>query len=182
MSEPSIPANLDEKTRRLKEFLDVGATTTLEIVGQFKTSAAVLAVPRPVTVEAADRDVLGKQLAGVDSQTRLFVSLSFPPLNASDFALLVFVNTPAATVETAVSAAGFVGAVAFFMDPAGRGHEHGATTFTLPATDAARRTSASPGFTVTLVPVPYGQRPVTPRPVAFTASLQFVRSTVKRSG
>lgn len=179
--QPSIPADLDDKTRQLKRFLDLGGTTALETLQRAETAPAVLSVPRPVTIDVPNGAGVAKQLAGLDAASRLFVSLAFGAVHAPDFILQVFVNTPEASTATPVTAAGYVGSVAFFSDPSSHASHEG-TTYRLPATDAVRRTGAPARFTITLVPAPYGQRPATPQTIELTAALEFVRSTVKRAG
>jgi hypothetical protein len=165
----------EEEAQRKRQFLERGAPVRVEPVQRYEPVRPRMVVPRALTVELPGTEELASELAQDDNHEAM-ISLEFAHLGeATDFSVLVFVNTPRAGADTPTTAPGFVGAVAFFH---GQDQQHTATTAQLPARGAIERSETRGPLNVTLLPVGFPDRRISARELDVTATVELVRSEV----
>jgi hypothetical protein len=153
-SEPTTNAEAEE----LRDFLEKGARTTVEVESSFQAPQPVTVPfgrPTPVTIAAQPQQVLDQ--LGDDEAKHAFVELEFGNTVASeDFSVLVFLNNDRATAQTPPDDPSYVGALAFFCHGENRGgtfvcmlEQNETLRYRFDITEKLRSGVASPGASPT---------------------------------
>jgi hypothetical protein len=166
MTQPTPTSTEQQRLRR-------GATFTLESLKQFGGTTR-LATEGSVSISFPGTEHLADQLAQVGANEvhlRFYIKpIAYPP----EISVLVFLNAPNATANTATTA-GFVGSVSIFEHP---GHNPG--YYQLPLTAALKQTLVgATAVTATFVPAPFPGRTSVPQVLGITATLHLILSTVE---
>jgi hypothetical protein len=173
MTQQDQPDEQDAQRRR--RFLEQGAPVSVEEERTYEPEQATLTNPTPLTVELPDTSDVTAQLAEDDDReavlTLEFEHIAEPP----DFGLVVFVNSPAANLDTPLTDPGYLGSIAFFH-PAGGKHE--ATIVQLPARNAIEQTDTEGPLSITLVPASSPNAQISPQAIDLTATIAVVNSQV----
>ncbi len=156
------------------------AEAQLDTIHQYPSAVLQLAAPQPATVQLAGTEQLTARIdteaaREPDADIEAVVILDFGELTTSPgYALIVFVNTPDADLDTPTSAPGFIGTVAFpHRDPPAAGQPVRAL---LPATDAIRASTDSDAVRVTLVPDPDTDHPASRATLEVRVTVTLVRA------
>jgi hypothetical protein len=161
--EPAVRPNVEAPT----------SGSALDPIHTYQPANARLSAPRPATVSLPDTADVTAQLAEDDDReavlTLEFEHMAEPP----DFGLVVFINSPAANLDTPLTDPGYLGSIAFSHT---EGDEPEATIVQLPARNAIERSDTEGPLSITLVPVPFPNAQISPQAIDLTATIAVVHS------